>query len=169
MKLWNFKKSLKWFTPSQLALEQSVMYALASVQFNCYNFCYIKSWKKEINYCIRIFDTDTEPSAKETIFVDYVHSSLDCLRTNHLIILPSNITICIDGFSPTRAKCFGETVWISLPHWSKITGFTISILFFLRTLLEKTKLNYFTVVCIYKIWECWPFIKALVMLKLCKY
>lgn len=130
VKLWNFKKSLKWFTPSQLALEQSVMYALASVQFNCYNFCYIKSWKKEINYCIRIFDTDTEPSAKETIFVDYVHSSLDCLRTNHLIILPSNITICIDGFSPTRAKCFGETVWISLPHWSKITGFTISILFF---------------------------------------
>lgn len=48
---------------SQLALAQPVMYASASVQFNCYNFCY-KKLKKEIKSYIRIFDTDTEPSAE---------------------------------------------------------------------------------------------------------
>lgn len=166
VKLWNFKGV---WNDSSLA-------GISTTCYVCFGFCTIltvitfvvtKKLKKEIKSYIKFWYRHWAIDGR-AVFVDYVHSSPDGLRTNHLITLPSNITIHIDGFSPTRAKCFGEAVWISLPHWSKITGFTISTLFFV--LLEKTKLNYFTKLYIYIwIWECWPFIKALVMLKLCKY
>lgn len=39
------QKSLKWFTPSQLALAQPVCMLRLLSQFNCYNFCYKKAEK----------------------------------------------------------------------------------------------------------------------------
>lgn len=131
------KKTLKWFTSSQLALEPSVMYAFGFCTILLLQLLLHKNLKEERDYSTRIFDIDIEPSAQETMLTDHVHSSPVCLGTNHLIILLSNfhlywwdtyISTILMVFLQQEQNVLEKLSEISLLCWSKITGFTISIL-----------------------------------------
>lgn len=121
------KETLQGVAPSQLALEQRVMHAFGFCTVLLLQFLLHKKLKEEINYSIRSFwyrhwavDTGN--------LTHGLCPQLCCLPThNHLVTLPPTFHLYWWFFSKEH-NVLEKLSEISLPHWSKITGFSISIL-----------------------------------------